>query len=313
MSSIEKKSNVLVVGELNMDLILDGLEKLPQLEKEIFASGMSLTLGSSSAIFASNLAILGMNVSFVGKIGKDQFGEQILKYLSYKGVNVDRITYSSTSKTGFTTALNYKNQRAMVTYPGAMLELSINDLCEEDLTSFHHLHVSSIFLQPTLKEKIVQLFRSAKIRGLTTSLDPQWEPKEEWDCDWENLLPLVDIFLPNLEELKNITKKNDERTCINQIKDFSNIIVIKNGEKGSTGWDRQLIYKQPAFLNWWPIDLIYRSYCTWTSISHFSNYFIIAGNYHFIISFIFKRKSFYQRVGWNCTCNNRYPLPNLPK
>jgi len=54
-----KRFDVLVVGELNVDLILGPLDRLPVLEKEILAKEMVLTLGSSSAIFASNLSALG--------------------------------------------------------------------------------------------------------------------------------------------------------------------------------------------------------------------------------------------------------------
>ena len=64
-----KTNDVIVVGELNVDLILNQLESFPEKGKEKLADEMSLTLGSSSAIFASNLSSLGMKVSFLGKIG----------------------------------------------------------------------------------------------------------------------------------------------------------------------------------------------------------------------------------------------------
>ena len=66
-----KKFDVLVVGELNVDLIFNGIEKFPEVGKEILAKKMLLTLGSSSAIFASNLSVLGSRVSFCGCVGKD--------------------------------------------------------------------------------------------------------------------------------------------------------------------------------------------------------------------------------------------------
>ena len=44
-----KKFDIIVVGELNVDLILDGISMFPELGKEILAGGMDLVLGSSSA------------------------------------------------------------------------------------------------------------------------------------------------------------------------------------------------------------------------------------------------------------------------
>jgi sugar/nucleoside kinase (ribokinase family) len=71
---MQKKFDVIVVGELNVDLILNQIESFPEVGKEKLAENMTLTLGSSSAIFASNLSALGMRVSFIGKVGNDVFG-----------------------------------------------------------------------------------------------------------------------------------------------------------------------------------------------------------------------------------------------
>lgn len=249
MNQPTEKYNAIVVGELNMDLILTGLDKFPELKKEIFAKEMFLNMGSSAAIFAANLSSLGTKVAFLGKIGRDQYGDYILKKLSEKGVDIKKIIISETSKTGITVALSFKNERSMITYPGAMLELTESDIRNEDLRQVQHLHVSSVFMQPALKEGIVKLFRRAKDAGITTSLDTQWDPEEKWDCDWKTLLPAVDVFLPNLDELKNITKKQDAEACINSIKDFLNIIVVKNGGEGCIAWQNNQFYKQEAFLN----------------------------------------------------------------
>ena len=82
----QKKLDVIVVGELNVDLILNKIDSFPEMGKEKIAKDMTLTLGSSSAIFASNLSSLGAKVAFLGKIGNDSFGELVIKSLSDKNV-----------------------------------------------------------------------------------------------------------------------------------------------------------------------------------------------------------------------------------
>lgn len=244
-----KKFDVLVAGELNIDLILDKLDQFPVIGKEIMAAEMIYTLGSSSAIFASNLSTLGVSVAYCGCIGSDNFGDKILYDLNAKNVNAQNIIRSKTSGTGITVAFNFDQDRAMVTYPGAMNELKAEDITNDLLSESHHLHVSSVFLQPSLKPGLVDLFKRAKDLGLTTSLDPQWDPKEEWDCDWNNLLLLVDVFLPNIEELKNITKKHSETEAIDSIKNTANIIVVKKGTEGATIISRDEMFEQSAFIN----------------------------------------------------------------
>lgn len=246
---MRKEFDVLVVGELNVDLILNKLDNFPQKGKEILANEMLLTLGSSSAIFASNLSVLGTKVCFVGKIGADQFGDLVLKTLQEKVVDTSRMIVSHTASTGITVALSYENERAMVTYPGAMADLEQSEISEEILQMSRHLHVSSIFLQPSLKKGLKDLFQRAKNAGISTSLDTQWDPEEKWHCDWNGLLPLVDFFMPNVEELKNITGQDNIESCINKIKDISNTIIIKRGIEGSVASDNGRIIEQLSFLN----------------------------------------------------------------
>ena len=84
-----KRFDVIVVGELNVDLILNSIDSFPEMGKEKIAKDMTLTLGSSSAIFASNLSSLGAKVAFVGKIGNDAFGNLVKESLQAKKVNTD--------------------------------------------------------------------------------------------------------------------------------------------------------------------------------------------------------------------------------
>ena len=67
----KKKYDVIVVGELNVDIILNDIDSFPEIGKEKLAGKMDTTLGSSSAILASNLSSLGAKVAFIGKIGQD--------------------------------------------------------------------------------------------------------------------------------------------------------------------------------------------------------------------------------------------------
>lgn len=244
-----KQSVVLVAGELNIDLIMDKLDQFPVTGKEIIAGEMIYTLGSSSAIFAANLSTLGIAVNYCGCIGNDSFGDKIINDLSQKKVNTSNISRSTIAGTGITVALNFNQNRAMVTYPGAMNELKEENITDSMLKQAQHLHVSSVFLQPALKPGIITLFKRAKNLGLTTSFDPQWDPEEKWDCDWENLLPLVDVFMPNIEELKNITGEKNLVDAIKKIKDCVNILVIKNGIEGATLISENNLIEQAAFIN----------------------------------------------------------------
>ena len=254
---MERKFQVLTVGELNADLILNQIDGFPELGKEKLARDLTLTLGSSSAIFASNLSSLGVKVAFLGKIGDDSFGCLVKEALENKGVDISQLIEDKNSVTGVTVVLNYGEDRAMVTCPGAMEHLLVQDVSEEALRSAQHMHFASLFLQNGIKPDIVELFSKAKKCGLTTSLDTQWDPNENWGFDYEHILPLVDVFLPNEKELLLLTGSTTVYTAIEKIKPYANTVVVKNGSKGSTLFAKdEAPINLPAFLNKNVVDAI---------------------------------------------------------
>ncbi len=228
-----EKFDILAVGELNVDLILNDLKQPPKLGKEIIAQSLDVILGSSTAIFASNISSMGASVAFIGKIGYDRFADTVLSSLKDRAVNTDFIIQTSEFKTGASIVLNYQQDRYMITYPGAMEQLTIDDISNQALEHASHLHFSSPFLQPGIKNDLAMLFKRAKDLGLTTSLDTQWDPLEKWDLDLATLLPLVDVFLPNAGEIISMTGINDVTGAAEKFVDLCKILVVKCGEDGA--------------------------------------------------------------------------------
>jgi len=252
----QKSTDVLVVGELNVDLILNGMPQLPVVGKEVLADQMDLTMGSSSAIFASNLSTLGTRVAFIGRLGTDSFGDLMLTSLNAKGVDTKAIMRSPDYPTGITVILNFGEDRAMVTHTGAMKHLTVADVTDEAILSARHLHMSSVFLQEGIYSDVVSLFHRAKQLGLTTSLDPQWDPSEKWNLPWSELLPFVDVFMPNIAELSALTGTDDLTLALRSLKSFANKVVVKSGSVGAYLWENDSMIFQPSFLNKNVIDSI---------------------------------------------------------
>ncbi len=100
MNITENKMDVIVIGELNVDIILNDIESFPAIGKEIIANSMSVTLGSSSAIFASNLSSLGTSVGFIGKVGDDNFAQVVLTSLERKKVDTSHIIKTTSLEHG---------------------------------------------------------------------------------------------------------------------------------------------------------------------------------------------------------------------
>jgi sugar/nucleoside kinase (ribokinase family) len=225
--------DVCVVGEINPDLILYGLPKELKAEQEILIDGFHLTLGSSSAIFAHNLSALGTRVGMISKIGGDPLGKIALDRLAASGVDVSHVSRADGTPTGLTVILAHPDKRFILTYPGTMFELSYADLDFDYIFSSRHLHLSSFFLHRALRPKISELFRQAKSEGLTTSLDTNDDPENQWGEDLLEMLRSVDIFFPNEQEARKIARTDDLSAAIERLAQLCPTVVVKLGAEGA--------------------------------------------------------------------------------
>lgn len=225
--------DVSVIGELNLDLILYGLPGELILEHEHLAKDLSITLGSSSAIFAHNLASLGNKVGFSSCIGSDPFGEICLKRLGESGVDLSRVRRMAGKTTGLTVILAERKQRYILTYPGTMYEMSERELDLSYVFNAKHLHVSSYFLQKSLRASLIEIFRNAKNAGLTTSLDTNDDPENRWSSEIQLLLKYTDILLPNEREACKLAQVNDLERAADMLSEKVPVLVVKRGSQGA--------------------------------------------------------------------------------
>jgi sugar/nucleoside kinase (ribokinase family) len=226
--------DVTIAGELNLDLILYGLpEQLPP-ERELLADRMMLTLGSSSAIVAHNLAALGSTVGFQSRIGDDQLGQIALERLQQGGVDVSRVRrVAGPTTTGLTVILHHAAWRNILTYSGTIAETSWEDLDLDYLADARHFHFSSYYLQRGLRPRVSELFQLLKSKGLTISLDTNDDPDDRWEGGLHELLAHVDLFLPNEREACKAAGTDDLDVATQKLSTLVPLVVVKLGPKGS--------------------------------------------------------------------------------
>lgn len=232
-NKIKNNLDVVVVGELNVDLILTGLPSLLEMGQCKLSKDMDFTLGSASAIFASNIARLGLNVGFVGKIGADLFGDFILQSLNNRNVDTSQIIKDNNAKTGICVSLSFPDNYAMASYAGVRETFRLQDINFDYVSKARHLHMSSYYLQPGLQKGCSELFRRAKELGMTTSLDPDSDPLGRWDSSIFEILKYVDVFLPNEKEALHISKCNNIESALDLLNKSVDTVIIKTGKDGA--------------------------------------------------------------------------------
>ena len=230
--SASDKFDITIAGEINLDLILYGLPRNLPLERELLATGFEATLGSSSAILAHNLAVLGAKVGFITRAGTDAFGNLALDRLRASGVDTCRTSYDTARTTGITVILHHGDERRILTWPGTMSEMRLRDLDEDYLACSRHFHVSSLFLQRSLAPDLPSLFRRLKKAGLTLSLDTNDDPDGRWTGVLDELLDLVDILLPNEAEACRIAQRKTLEEALSVLAQRVPCVAVKCGRRG---------------------------------------------------------------------------------
>ena len=239
--------DVTVVGELNLDMILYGLPDDLEPEKEILANDLALTLGSSSAIFAHNLAVIGNQVGFISRIGTDAMGGIAQDRLAAGGVDVSRVRrVGGSTKTGITVILAGTGHRRILTYPGSMFEMGYDDLDVDYLRSAKHFHLSSFYLHRALRPRIAELFGQMKRAGLSTSLDTNDDPDDRWD-GLEDVLPLVDVLLINEREALKIAGETDPGAAVEKLAGQVKVLAVKMGAQGCRVRQGRQEWRHPGF------------------------------------------------------------------
>jgi sugar/nucleoside kinase (ribokinase family) len=201
--------DLVVVGDCNPDVVITGGDVTPAFgQAEKLVDGMSLIIGGSAAITAVAAARLGLRVALVAATGDDPTGELMLSLLGREGVDTSAVLVRPGQPTGMTTVLSTGADRAILTALGAMTSLTAADVPP---LRARHLHVSSYFLlERSLGPGLAGLLAAARGRGLTTSVDTNYDPAGRWGDDMlRAALAETDVFLPNEAEALGVSGEPD--------------------------------------------------------------------------------------------------------
>lgn len=226
--------DLLVLGDVNPDLVLcsPGLEPVFG-QAETLVDDAELVIGGSGAIMACGAARLGVRTALAGVVGDDVFGEFMRRALQERGVDVAGVAVDPDLKTGLTIVLTREGDRAILTHPGAIAALTAELIDDRQLATARHLHIASWFLQTGLRPHARDLLARARREGLTTSVDPNWDPSGAWDGGLLELLEQVDVLLPNEEEVQRIAGMAGVEAAARALAARGPTVVVKLGAEGA--------------------------------------------------------------------------------
>lgn len=199
--------DVIVAGEVYIDLVLSGFDAWPQLGQESFAKQFHREVGGGTAITARGLASLGLRTAVLAAVGCED-GRWVLDRLSSYGVNTSRVSYEASEPTGFSVVATIAADRAFLSYAGAnrLFADALRAAVEtSQFTEFRHLHLA---YAPSLDEAS-GLFDNIRANGCTISLDTGWHPSWLDDPRAVDAIRRVDLYFPNEMEARRLTRKSE--------------------------------------------------------------------------------------------------------
>jgi len=234
--------DLLVAGELFVDLILSGFGSWPQPGQEAFAKEFRRDVGGGAAITACGLAKLGSSCRLMGIVGTDT-GEWLVNRLIDNGVDTASVVFDSVEPTAFTVAVSTPHDRTFLTYPGAnrrLQPLLMEAATARQLTGIRHVHLACA---PDI-EFAADLFDGFRAQGCTLSIDVGWH--EDWLRNQNAFAALkhVDIFFPNEVEARCMTGEEDPAQILDAFSAAGlKRVAVKLGSRGAALlWDGEQLF-----------------------------------------------------------------------
>jgi len=208
---------ITIVGSINMDLITS-VSRVPEQGETFLGESFMVKPGGKGANQAVAAARLGADVTMIGKVGDDSFGQQLFQQLKNEGIHVEHIAVEKAASTGVANVIISENDNRIMVVSGANQSVT----------------------QDYLKQKKAQLLQSDLV--LMQLEIPIETIKWCVDFCFENHIPLLLNPAPALDLPEDVWKKckyitpNEEEAMKlfdNRLNDYEDQLIVTLGSKGA--------------------------------------------------------------------------------
>lgn len=251
--------HVVVIGPLNVDLLITGSAPtdMDKLTRWAGPSNVMLAAAGSAGYIVQDLVRLGLRAGVVSVLADDPFGDAVLRVLRESGVDATRVQREPDTLSGIGIyMLLFGSKKRPLTYrlpthrpwpaPFAPGDLDY-------LFGARHLHCAGYLHFPDMwSDRMADLFRQAKARGLSTSLDPQFvlfPVDTPWMEPLVDLLRFTDLLMLDEDEARQVAQADDLRVAARVLREAGPpVVVIKRGAQGSLVCAGERTFEQAAVM-----------------------------------------------------------------
>jgi ribokinase len=229
---------VIGLGQVSFDF-LGQLPFYPQENHKAELDSLTTGCGGPAATAMVTLSRLGIQTSFIGAVGDDRLGSEIIRFLETEKVDISFLkhTRGGMSQLAFI-AVTSGGSRTIFWHPGTAPSLEPSEINLSPFTCARVLHLDGLKIEASIAAA-----RQAKSMGITVVLDAG-----TFREGTDRLLPLVDILIASERFAVPLVGETSETEAIHALASFGPAqVIITQGARGSVGFDGAEIIHQPAF------------------------------------------------------------------
>lgn len=242
-----KKWDVYVYGDVNIDLIIPGIDGIPPGGEEWDVPVMETAIGGGAALFALGLGKLGMHPVFQGAVGDDCYSRFILEAFQAYHIDTSLITRKKDRRTGISLSFTNEEERSFITYRGTNETIQISNIKIEEVSKAGHIHVTGYCGSKNHSQYLTFLKQVKSETDATVSFDLGWDDTGEWNQGITELFSFIDVLFMNETESVHYSRKATAQEAAVEFARDCNNVVIKLGEKGAVAVSGGQVYKKEGF------------------------------------------------------------------
>jgi len=238
----EANVKILTVGAATQDVYLTGkalhgrrdvrtrdyVEQFP-LGAKVDVEHVYFETGGGATNAAVTFARQGIQVGYIGKIGHDPAGAEVMRILRKEGVATDRVVQDGKLNTGYSAIiLASSGERTILSHRGASHSLGSKDVAIRTIEA-DWMYITSIAGNFDLLSK---LLKHANLHGILVAIDPGGaelaQPKK-----LKSLLPLVTVLKCNAQELSLLFGGANARDSVSRAAHACPYVVGTDGPAGA--------------------------------------------------------------------------------
>ena len=238
--------NVVTMGMHVLDVLVRSVEEIPEGQGTTLVDEIRMTAAGTAGGTALTLAKLGASVRSAGAIGADATGDMLVQLLQASGIDTAGLVRRTDAATSTSVLpIRPNGDRPSLHLLGANLFYSLSDVDLATLDWADHVHLGAPEL---IGDEAVAVLRAAKERGCTTSADLV-APGEMLSLEaLADVLPLVDLLLPNDEQVLGLTGESTlEAAAQALLSAGAGLVAITCGGDGALVATGSSVERVPAF------------------------------------------------------------------